>query len=251
MRLRRKPEAKEFVRQHPRVINDPKQLRGQWRTFLQNDRPLHVELGTGKGKFLSTICSVKPNFHWIGVERVEEVLMQALKKADEQDCSNLHFLWMDIAELDEVFDRGEVARFYLHFSDPWPKKRHAKRRLTHRDFLAQYQKILGPEGELLLKTDHRSLYEFTLEELAVCGYTVLEQSEDLHRSPYSEGNIMTEYEEKFVAKGMPIYYLLARPPAKFPEEVLEKKRRRKTWHINAGQEQAEDETNRNDDVSDQ
>lgn len=211
MRLRRKPHAKELVSNHPRVVSEPERIRGKWRSLFGNDNPIHVELGAGKGRFLSTVCGLKPDINWIGVERIEEVLLMALKKADETECENLRFLWTDVARLAEIFDRGEVDRIYLHFSDPWPKRRHAKRRLTHRRFLALYRQVLKPGGNLLLKTDSRDLYLFTLEELELSRFRVLEQSEDLHRSPYAEENIMTEYEEKFVSAGLPIYYVLAEP----------------------------------------
>lgn len=217
MRLRRKPHAREMVRLHPRVIDEPETLRGQWRSHFGNNNPIYVELGTGKGRFLSTVCGLKPSINWIGVERIEEVLLTALKKADEAECDNLRFLWTDVARLAEIFSPGEVDRLYLHFSDPWPKRRHAKRRLTHRRFLALYRQVLKPGGEILLKTDSRDLYLFTLEELEASHFRVLERSEDLHRSPLAEHNIMTEYEEKFVSAGLPIYYVLAEP-LPLPEE---------------------------------
>ncbi len=215
MRLRRKPHAKEMVRSHPLVVSEPEQMRGKWRAHFGNDNPIHVELGTGKGRFLSTVCALEPSVNWIGVDRIEEVLLMALKKADEAECENLRFLWTDVSHLAEIFAPGEVDRLYLHFSDPWPKRRHAKRRLTHRRFLALYRQVLKPGGEILLKTDSRDLYLFTLEELENARFRVLEKSEDLHRSPYAEENIMTEYEEKFVSRGLPIYYVLAEP---LPEE---------------------------------
>lgn len=211
MRLRRNPRAKELVNRHPRVVGEPERFRGKWRSHFGNDNPIHVELGTGKGRFLSVVCGLKPAINWIGVERIEEVLLTALKKADEAECDNLRFLWTDVARLGEIFAPGEVDRLYLHFSDPWPKRRHAKRRLTHRRFLALYRQVLKPGGQLLLKTDSRDLYLFTLEELEDARFRVLEKSEDLHRSPYAEENIMTEYEEKFASAGDPIYYLLAQP----------------------------------------
>ncbi|GAA5344141.1 tRNA (guanosine(46)-N7)-methyltransferase TrmB [Planifilum fimeticola] len=211
MRLRRNPRAKELVSRHPRVVGEPERIRGKWRTYFGNDNPIHVELGTGKGRFLSVVCGLKPAVNWIGVERIEEVLLTALKKSDETECDNLRFLWTDVARLAEIFAPGEVDRLYLHFSDPWPKRRHAKRRLTHRRFLALYRQVLKPGGHLLLKTDSRDLYQFTLEELEDSRFRVLEKSEDLHRSPYAEENIMTEYEEKFVSAGLPIYYVLAEP----------------------------------------
>ncbi|OYD08983.1 tRNA (guanosine(46)-N7)-methyltransferase TrmB [Paludifilum halophilum] len=215
MRLRRKPYAKEMVQKHPRVVLEPERVKGFWKELFGNDRPIHVELGTGKGRFLSTVCRMHPRINWIGVERIEDVLLQACRKSDETDCDNLRFLWMDIQHLNEVFAEGEVEKILLHFSDPWPKKRHAKRRLTHHRFLNLYRKILTPSGTLQLKTDNESLFAFTLEELEHCGFRLLEFSRDFHRSPYARENVQTEYEEKFSERGLPIYYLLARPSSAY------------------------------------
>ncbi len=215
MRIRRKPHAKKMVREHPRGVKEPEQLRGKWHTLFGNDRPLHLELGTGKGQFLSRACQDTPGVNWIGVERIEEVLLHALKKAEETPCVNLRFLWMDVSRLDEVFEEGEVDRIYLHFSDPWPKKRHARRRLTHRHFLDRYKKVLKPKGEILLKTDNSPLFDFSLEELEATGFTIMESTRDLYQSPYVRGNIPTEYEQKFTARGMPIHYLRAKHPGDF------------------------------------
>lgn len=210
MRIRRKPHAKQTVREHPRVVQESEQLRGKWVTLFDNDQPLYLELGTGKGQFLSRVCQECPQINWVGVERIEEVLLHALNKAEETPCSNLRFLWMDVSSLDEVFAEGEVDRIYLHFSDPWPKKRHARRRLTHHTFLHRYKKVLKPQGEILLKTDNAALFEFSLEELEAAGFTIVESTRDLYHSPYESGNIPTEYEQKFTARGVPIHYLLAK-----------------------------------------
>ncbi|MFD1396500.1 tRNA (guanosine(46)-N7)-methyltransferase TrmB [Kroppenstedtia eburnea] len=215
MRIRRKPHAKQMVQEHPRVVKEPEQLRGKWHTLFGNDRPIHLELGTGKGQFLSRVCQDRPAVNWIGVERIEEVLLHALKKAEETPCANLRFLWMDVNRLDEIFAEGEVERIHLHFSDPWPKKRHARRRLTHHTFLHRYKKVLEPQGEILLKTDNSSLFDFSLEELEATGFTIVESTRDLYHSPYVRGNIPTEYEQKFTARGVPIHYLLAKPTGDF------------------------------------
>ncbi|SMO60455.1 tRNA (guanosine(46)-N7)-methyltransferase TrmB [Melghirimyces algeriensis] len=211
MRIRRKPYAKKAVCEHPRVVMEPVSYKGRWKKLFQNENPIYLELGTGKGQFISNACISDPHVNWIGVERIEEVLLQALAKADKTECTNLRFLWMDVNHLDEVFDEGEVDKIHLHFSDPWPKKRHAKRRLTHHSFLERYKNVLKADGHILLKTDNELLFDFSVEELEQSGFRILEYTRDLYNSPYIQGNIATEYEEKFVAKGFPIYYLLAQP----------------------------------------
>jgi tRNA (guanine-N7-)-methyltransferase len=155
------------------------------------------------------------------VERIEEPLWQAVRKGEETGNPNLRYIWMDIQDLALAFGEGEVNRFYLHFVDPWPKKRHAKRRLTHRRFLALYQKALAPGSDLILKTDSPVLYEFSLQEFEETGWRILEQSTDLHRSPYGAANITTEYEDKFSTQGMPIYYVRVLPPAENGGDVME------------------------------
>ncbi|GGE19739.1 tRNA (guanine-N(7)-)-methyltransferase [Marinithermofilum abyssi] len=214
MRLRRKPEAKQKVMEHPLTVMEPEKVKGRWRNLFGNDQPIYMELGTGKGRFLSTVCQVKPGINWIGVERIEEVLLQALQKAEEAECENLRFLWMDIRQLDEAFAENEADRIYLHFSDPWPKKRHAKRRLTYSFFLEKYKQVLRPGGHVILKTDNEQLFDFSLEQLEAAGFRLLEQTRDLHNSPFAVDNVMTEYEEKFVSRGMPIYFLMAENPGK-------------------------------------
>ncbi|MFC4076998.1 tRNA (guanosine(46)-N7)-methyltransferase TrmB [Salinithrix halophila] len=211
MRLRRKPQAQQMVRKHPRVILDPERVRGYWKAFFGNNHPLFLELGTGKGQFLSRACQQHTEINWIGVERIEEVLLHALQKADETGCGgNLRFLWLDAKKLDEVFAEGEVDRIHLHFSDPWPKKRHAKRRLTDRRFLEQYRRMLKKDGFLQLKTDNEDLFNFSLEELAKGGFQVTDSTSDLYDSSFDQENIPTEYEEKFTSQGMPIHFLRAR-----------------------------------------
>jgi tRNA (guanine-N7-)-methyltransferase len=212
MRLRRNPLAKQRLREHPLVVQDPEQLCGKWKTVFPLEQPLYVELGTGKGQFLSKASTLYPDRNWIGVERVEEPLLQAVKKGEQTENTNLRYLWMDVNDLPTVFAPGEVSRFYLHFSDPWPKSRHSKRRLTHRHFLQIYQLLLADSGDLILKTDSELLFHFSLEEFKELGWRIIEQSTDLHRSPFQADNITTEYEDKFASQGMPIYYLRVKKP---------------------------------------
>jgi tRNA (guanine-N7-)-methyltransferase len=217
MRLRRKPEAKQKLMEHPLVFTPTEdnkgQMQGQWRSaFPHETHPLHVELGTGKGQFLAKASTLRPDINWIGVERIEEPLLQAVRKGEATENTNLRYIWADVENLTDIFATGEIDRIYLHFSDPWPKKRHAKRRLTYRRFLDLYEQVLAPAGDLILKTDSVSLFDFSLEEFQERGWEVVEISRDLHHSPYAATNITTEYEDKFSSRGMPIHYVRVTPP---------------------------------------
>lgn len=231
MRLRNIPEAKGIVEASPYVIHDPMAMRGKWASF--SGKPLFLEVGTGKGRFIMELAARHPENEYIGIERYESVLYRACekmagKKAQdpaslmEEDArkeeevpfkapANLHFIRMDAAALPEVFAPGEVAGLYLNFSDPWPKARHAKRRLTSRTFLAIYEKILADGGILEFKTDNRDLFDFSLEEIAESpGWLLLARTTDLHRDVVMNAeNILTEYERKFSALGNKICKLIA------------------------------------------
>ena len=216
MRLRRNPEAPKILSNHPMVFRvteeNKNEWQGKWRTrFPHPDNPLYVELGTGKGEFLAKASTQYPDINWIGVEKIQEPLLKAVRKGEETENQNLHYIWMDVEWLNEVFGNGEINRLYLHFSDPWPKKRHTKRRLTHHRFLERYRKVLAPGGDLILKTDSVSLFDFSLEEFAEYGWETVEMTRDLHNSPFQADNITTEYEEKFVARGLPIHYIRVKP----------------------------------------
>lgn len=218
MRLRRNPKAKQLLLENDIVYRVEKdttsEMKGKWRSsFARPHQPLFVEIGTGKGQFLAKAAQKHPEINWIGLERVEEPLLQAVRKGSEvaELNQNLRYIWTDAEYLTDVFALEEVDRLYLHFSDPWPKKRHAKRRLTHRRFLAIYKQILSPNGDLILKTDSKSLFEFSLEEFEETNWEVFDLSRDLHHSKYKDNNITTEYEDKFTQKGMPIYYVRVKP----------------------------------------
>jgi tRNA (guanine-N7-)-methyltransferase len=211
MRLRRNPKAIELLTTHSLSVTDYENQKGNWKKIFDNPNSIYVELGTGKGQFLAKASAIYPDINWIGVEKIQEPLLLAARKGEETRNTNIRYLWLDIVKLQEAFAPGEVDRFYLHFSDPWPKTRHYKRRLTYRDFLEVYQTLLSPNGDLILKTDSESLYRFSVDELQETNWTIIEQSDDLHHSKWDETNITTEYEEKFAGLGMPIYYLKAIP----------------------------------------
>lgn len=210
MRLRNIKGAQEAIDTSEYVVQEPELLRGKWREHFGKEAPIHVEIGMGKGKFIMQLAQMHPDVLYIGVERYASVLLRALEKIREhEEIHNLLFLAIDAAKLPEVFAPGEVDRIYLNFSDPWPKDRHAKRRLTSHEFLARYETFLKSEGEICFKTDNRPLFDFSLEEAKESGWELSEVTYDLHRSEYAEGNVMTEYEEKFSALGNPIHRMVA------------------------------------------
>lgn len=209
MRLKNVPGAREVIADSEFVVLYPEQQKGNWAALFGNDDPVHIEIGMGKGKFLTGMAMAHPDVNYIGIEKYSSVLLRAVQKQEELRLPNLRLIRMDAEEITEVFAPGEVDRIYLNFSDPWPKDRHAKRRLTSGTFLARYQKILTRTGRLEFKTDNRSLFEFSLESVAESGWRLIASTDDLHHSELKEGNIMTEYEERFFAMGNPIYKLIA------------------------------------------
>lgn len=212
MRLRNIPGADAAVIACPYVINDPAALRGKWKTRFENEQPIHIEVGMGKGRFLFDQATVHPGVNYIGIERYTSVLLRAIQKIDiEHPPKNLFFICMDAADLTEVFAPDEISRIYLNFSDPWPKDRHARRRLTSSEFLSRYDRILAPDGTIEFKTDNRGLFDFSLEEIHASDiWEVAAHTFDLHHTPeLLTDNIMTEYEEKFSSMGNPICKLVA------------------------------------------
>ena len=213
MRLRNIPRAEGTIQSHQAAIKRPEDQKGCWKQVFGNENPIYIEIGMGKGRFLLNMAKQYPNVNFIGIERYSSVLLRALEKYDTeefQELTNIRFVCMDAKELSEVFAKGEVERIYLNFSDPWPKDRHAKRRLTYRDYWRRYNEILKPEGEVVFKTDNRPLFDFSLEEVQASGWELTHVTYDLHHSPAVEGNVMTEYEAKFSALGNPIHRLIAR-----------------------------------------
>ena len=209
MRLRNVKGSRETIAANPLVIQDIKAKKGRWSEVFGNELPLYIEIGMGKGQFIIEMARRNPDKNFIGIEKYSSVLVRALEKCEEDAPENLRFIRMDAEEILEVFDTDEVAGIYLNFSDPWPKDRHAKRRLTYRDFWARYKVILKPDGQVIFKTDNRPLFDFSLEEVEIAGWTLENVTFDLHHSEYMEGNVMTEYEAKFSAKGNPIHRLVA------------------------------------------
>ncbi len=210
MRLRNIPDAKERLEQCPNYIKNPEEWLGKWAEYFGNNHDIHIEIGAGKGRFIATLAQQHPEINYIAIERSATVLLQLGKKLPESGLQNLAIISIDAAELDKCFDAGEIAKIYLNFSDPWTKKKHAKRRLTALGLLKLYKKILMGDGLLEFKTDNRGLFDFSLEELGQSDFEVTAYTYDLYNSPYLEGNIPTEYEERFHKLGVPINKLFAR-----------------------------------------
>lgn len=210
MRLRRVKGAAEAIAQSPLVIHDAPVHKGHWKELFHNENPLHIEIGMGKGRFLTELAGFNPDINYIGIERYDSVLVRALEKRGQAaELSNLFYLCGDAKNVAEIFDTGEIERIYLNFSDPWPKDRHAKRRLTSKEFFALYDKILSKSGEVIFKTDNRLLFDFSLGQVPEAGWQLKDVTFDLHHSGFAEGNVMTEYEEKFSSLGNPIFRLTA------------------------------------------
>ncbi len=209
MRLRNIRGSREIVAANDYVIQEPEKQKGQWKALFGNDKPLHIEIGMGKGKFIMELAANNPQINYIGIEKYSSVLLRALEKCEDNKLNNLFFLRFDAEYLNDIFDKEEIDRIYLNFSDPWPKDRHAKRRLTSKEFLAKYDQCLKKEGEVIFKTDNRPLFDFSVEEAAIAGWELREVTYDLHHSEYVAGNVMTEYEERFSAMGNPIHRLVA------------------------------------------
>jgi tRNA (guanine-N7-)-methyltransferase len=205
MRLRHKPWAKDKLQQYSNyVINEPEQFRGNWGQVFEQKQPLHIEIGTGKGQFITGMAKANPQINYIGIELQESVIVSALDRLIEAELPNCKLMNVNGAELAKYFASGDVSRVYLNFSDPWPKTRHEKRRLTFKSFLEVYESILVKNGEIHFKTDNQGLFEYSLVSFSHYGMKLNYVSLDLHNSEY-EGNIMTEYEEKFSSKGSRIY----------------------------------------------
>lgn len=168
------------------------------------DRSLWLEIGCGKGAFVCQLAARNPDVNIIALERVADVALLAMEKCKEAELPNVRFIIGDVSKLWDIFTDGAIDRIYLNFSDPWPKAGHAKRRLTHRNFLSQYKRILKPDGAIFFKTDNRRLFDFSLEEFEALGFRLENLTYDLHNSEWAENNIMTEYEKNFSAKGFSI-----------------------------------------------
>ena len=213
MRLRNIAGSREVIADSNFTIKDPEKKKGLWRKeVFENDKPIHIEIGMGKGRFLMDLAELNPDINYVGIEKYSSVLLRAIQKQEQRLLPNVKFIRMEAENICDVFAPSEVDKIYLNFSDPWPKGRHAKRRLPSREFLGRYDKILKADGVVEFKTDNKDLFQFALDEVEPAGWTLDAVTYDLHHDEkMNEGNVMTEYEEKFSSLGNPIYkYIVSR-----------------------------------------
>lgn len=209
MRVRKRKGAEDYLENHPQyVILNPEDAKGKWHQVFGNDHPIHIEVGSGKGAFITGMALQHPEINYIGIDIQVSVLSYALDKVVESQAPNVRLLRVDGSSLTNYFEDGEVGLMYLNFSDPWPKTKHEKRRLTYKSFLDTYKQILPEHGEIHFKTDNRGLFEYSLASFSQYGMVLKQVWLDLHASDYPD-NVITEYEQKFSSKGQVIYRLEA------------------------------------------
>lgn len=211
MRMRKKKNFDQRLeRVSERLIEVPEEFKGRWSEVFENDNPIYIEIGSGKGKFISEMAKLHQEVNFIAIDVIPDVILMGLEKTAGDEYPNLRFIIADASTLYECFDEDEIARIYLNFSDPWKKKKQAKRRLTHSNFLNVYKRFLVKGGSVCFKTDNKGLFEFSLNSFSADrDFQMSNISLDLHNSDF-EGNVMTEYEQKFSEQGMPIYRLEAK-----------------------------------------
>lgn len=205
MRQRYKPWADDYLKEKNHIVlENPSMHKGKWQQVFGNENPIHVEIGSGKGQFITGMAKQYPEINFIGIEVAKSIIVSTVQKVDEEVCTNVRLLNEDASDIRTLFAENEIEQIYLNFSDPWPKNRHEKRRLTYKSFLEQYQNILQDKGQLVLKTDNRGLFEYSLVSFSEYGMKLVEVNLDLHAIE-DETNVKTEYEEKFSSKGQVIY----------------------------------------------
>lgn len=203
MRMRKKVHLEErWARQQPRLITDPTVQKDHWRELMPGCEAVWLELGCGKGRFTAQTAQAHPNVLFIALERVADAMVVAMERCSAMGLENVYFIDANAEALREYFADGEVDRLYLNFSDPWPSKAQAKRRLTHPDFLRRYARVLAPGGQIHFKTDNKDLFEWSLFQFPKAGYALSEVTRDLHA--HGVCGVMTDYEEKFYNEGKPI-----------------------------------------------
>lgn len=209
MRMRYKPWAEDYLKKEPNIVDIDGSHAGRISEWFDNDQPIYIEVGSGRGQFITTLAAKHPEINFISMEREKSVMIKVLDKVIEQGLTNIKLICNDAIELNDYFKDGEVSRLYLNFSDPWPKKRHAKRRLTYQTYLALYKQVLKDDGEIHFKTDNRGLFAYSLESMSQFGMYFTKINLNLHEED-DEENIETEYERKFSDKGSRIYRMEAK-----------------------------------------
>ncbi len=206
MRVRNKPWAEEYIKQHEGlVVLNPEEQKGNWKErFDQPANPLHLEIGSGRGGFIRGMAEKNQDVNFIGIEIQKNIIVHTIDEVKDSGVSNVRLIHADANHLQDFFNENELSTIYLNFSDPWPKNRHEKRRLTYKSFLNQYQQILKPDGMIVMKTDNRQLFEYSLVSFSQAGFELGDVSLDLHAETELD-NVMTEYEAKFSEKGQPIF----------------------------------------------
>ena len=209
MRMRKKKNCAARIERCGDIrITDPENYKGKWNEVFGNNNPIHVEIGCGKGSFIVGMAKMYPDVNFIAIEKVEDVIVMAMEKAIANEIENVRFMDLDAERIEEFFEKGEIQRIYLNFSDPWKKGKQAKRRLTHKNFLDRYKKVLNSGDYIWFKTDNQKLFEFSLNSFCTEGFKLRNITLDLHNSGF-EGNVITEYEQRFLDLGQPIYRLEA------------------------------------------
>lgn len=205
MRLRKVKNAQNIINESQYIIKEPENYKGNYKTIFKNDNPIHIEVGMGKGDFIIENALKNPNINFIGIEKFDSVMVRAVQKLEEYNIPNLKLIKIDALDIYNIFDK-EISCLYLNFSDPWPKKRHTNRRLTSEIFLSKYDSIFKNIDRIVMKTDNRHLFEYSIKSFTDYGYKINDISLDLHSDDKLD-NIETEYEKKFVSRGMVIYYI--------------------------------------------
>lgn len=209
MRMRKKKNCAARIERCGDIrISNPEDYKGKWSEVFGNDNPIHVEIGCGKGSFVVGMAKLHPDINFIAIEKVEDVIVMAMEKAIANEVKNVRFMDLDAERIEDFFEKGEIKRIYLNFSDPWKKSKQAKRRLTHKNFLDRYKKVLNSGDYIWFKTDNSKLFEFSLNSFAAENFKMQNITLDLHNSGF-EGNVITEYEQRFMDLGQPIYRLEA------------------------------------------
>ncbi len=209
MRMRKKKNCAARMERCSSIrITDPESHKGKWCEVFGNVNPIHIEIGCGKGSFVVGMAKMYPDVNFIAIEKVEDVIVMAMEKAIENEVTNVRFMDLDAERIEDFFEKGEIKRIYLNFSDPWKKSKQAKRRLTHKNFLDRYKNVLNNGDYIWFKTDNQKLFEFSLNSFTQENFKLQNITLDLHNSGF-EGNVITEYEQKFVDLGQPIYRLEA------------------------------------------